>query len=127
MAGVRTLKCPCCSHCDSSVSKSGSCFLNIAGHGEQLGWTLTQQAEPRGCHCFPKSIGGCANVGSFIFKGSILQQQGSIEKQGNIVTQRSSSLQPSYIRLRDTFGTKTKMTKAIPLRTGPQNHETNTI
>lgn len=89
--------------------------------------TLTQQVEYRCCHCLSKSIGGCADVGSFIFKGNILQQQGSIEKQGNIATQRSSSLQPSYIRLRDTFGTKTNITKAIPLRTGPQNHLTNTI
>ena len=73
---------------------------------------LTQQVEDGCCHCLSKSIGGCADIGSFIFKGKVLQQQGSIEKQGNIVTQRSSFLHPSYIRLRDTFGIKTDMTKA---------------
>lgn len=77
---------------------------------------LTQQVEDRCCHCLSKSIGGCADIGSFIFKGKVLQQQGSIEKQGNIVTQRSSFLQPSYIRLRDTFGIKTDMTKANSFR-----------
>lgn len=81
-------------------------------HFSQKNLTLTQHVEYRCCHCLSKNIDGCADIGSFIFKGNILQQQGSIEKQGNIVTQRSSSLQPSYIRLRDTFGIKTNMTKA---------------
>lgn len=75
-------------------------------------WTPTQQAQYGRSHGLSKSIGGCADVGAFVFKRNTLQQQGSIEKQGNIVTQRSSSLHPRNSRLRDTFGIKTNTTKA---------------